>query len=180
MSELAMELRAVDVEEGVLEGIVVPYDETSFMAGDGAGERVLRGAFTKSAREQAGRLKLFRDHDHARPVGVARRINVRHPDGLWAEFKLGDGDRYADVRDELSQGLLTDLSMGFRSVQERRGTDGAREITEAQLFEVSLVPIGAYPGARVLALRGATAQDLLDGLHAPPPPPVPDWLRRRR
>lgn len=178
MNELQMEIRRVALAEGVLEGICAPYDETTFLAGDGRGERILRGAFRKSAHEQAGRLKLFRNHEHGRPVGIATRITDRHPDGLWASFKLADGDRYRDVRDELEQGLLSDLSVGFRTVQERRGDDGAREITEAQLVEVSLVPIGAYSGARVLAMRGISGT--FDYPHAPPPPPIPAWLLETR
>lgn len=177
MNELAMELRRIDLSEGVLEGICAPYDETTFLAGEGRGERILRGAFRKTAREQQGHLKLFRDHDHSRPIGYAQKISDRHPDGLWAAFKLADGDRYSEVRDELRQGLLTDLSIGFRAVQERVGADGAREITEAQLAEVSLVPIGAYHSARVLAMRQAVT---IDYPHAPPSPPIPDWLRAAR
>ena len=88
MNELAMELRRVDLAEGVLEGICAPYDETTFLAGDGRGERILRGAFRKTAREQQGHLKLFRDHDHSpadrvrptdlatgTPTGCGRRSN---------------------------------------------------------------------------------------------------------
>lgn len=178
MNELVMEIRRMALTEGIVEGICAPYDETTFLAGDGNGERITRSAFRKSAREQAGRLKLFRNHDHNMPIGTATRISDRHPDGLFASFKLGDGPRYHDVRDELEQGLLTDLSVGFRPVQERRGDDGAREITEAQLVEVSLVPIGAYSGARVLAVRHAA--DELDYPHAPPAPVIPDWLRTVR
>ena len=180
MIELSMELRRVDLSEGVLEGISAPYDETTFLAGDGSGERILRGAFRKSSREQQGHLKLFRDHDHGRgAIGFAQRISDRHPDGLWASFQLARGPRFDDIHDELKQGLLTDLSVGMNVRQERRGADGAREITEAQLAEVSLVPIGAYHGARVLAIRGVPAE-AFDYPHAPPAPPIPDWLLAKR
>jgi phage head maturation protease len=51
--------------------------------------------------------------------------------------------------------MLDAFSVGFLPKRETRGADGAREVIEAQLHEVSLVPIGAYDGARVLAVRDA-------------------------
>jgi HK97 family phage prohead protease len=88
-----------------------------------------------------------------------------------SESALGD-ETLNDVR----EGYLPAMSVGFRPVQTRRGTGGVTEVVEAQLVEVSLLPIGAYDGARVLALRS-----MHNVMHAPQPAPpnlsptLPGW-----
>lgn len=171
---LPMELRDVNTDGRTLEGVVVPYDETSYLTPNPAGERVLRGAFSKSAKQRAGRVFLFRNHDHGHPVGRATAF-ADESDGLHGTFQiresvLGD-ETLADVR----EGYLPGLSVGFRPLQTRAGAGGVTEVVEGQLMEVSLVPIGAYDSARVLALRAAELTP--PPVHLGNPPPVlPGWL----
>lgn len=174
MYRLPMELRDVNPDGRTLEGVVVPYDETSYLTPNPAGERVLRGAFTKSAKQRAGRVFLFRNHDHGHPVGRAVTFEDAD-DGLHGTFQiresvLGD-ETLADVR----EGYLPALSVGFRALQTRAGVAGITEVVEAQLMEVSLVPMGAYDSARVLALRHADMSPPPVLLGAPPPV-LPGWL----
>jgi HK97 family phage prohead protease len=177
MFQLPMELRGVDGEGRTIDGVCVPYDEISYLTPNPAGERVLRGAFAKSVQQQASKVFLFRGHDHAHPVGRAVRFEDR-PDGLYGSFSvrrsvLGD-EVLADVR----EGYLPAMSVGFKPVQARRGRDGETEVVEAQLKEVSLLPLGAYEGAKVLALREA---DVMRTPTAPfddidLSPTLPGWL----
>ena len=56
-----LELRVADLDERIVEGIVVPYGETSFLTPEPAGERFLRGSLTRTVNERgAERVKLFR------------------------------------------------------------------------------------------------------------------------
>jgi Escherichia/Staphylococcus phage prohead protease len=152
MSRLNMEIRSVDPAERTVTGVVVPYDEVSYLTPNPDGERVMRGAFAKSARQRGDKIFLFREHDHAHPVG--RALGFEDTDGgLTGTFQirasvLGD-ETLSDVR----EGYLPAMSVGFKALQARRGADNATEIVEARLMEVSLVAIGAYDGARVLAVR---------------------------
>jgi len=175
MYRLPMELRDVDSDGRTLEGVVVPYDETSYLTPNPAGERVLRGAFAKSAKQRGGRVFLFRGHDHGHPVGRAVTFSDE-PDGLHGTFQirtslLGD-ETLADVR----EGYLPGMSVGFRPLQTRRGAAGETEVVEAQLMEVSLVAIGAYDSARVLALREAADVAPPPVWIGAPPPVMPGWL----
>jgi HK97 family phage prohead protease len=68
------------------------------------------------------------------------------------QSRIGD-----ETLEEIRDGYLPGMSVGFRNVQVRRGEDGVREVVEAALIEVSLVTIPAYDGARVLAVRDAYA-----------------------
>lgn len=173
--KLDMEIRSVDTDARTIHGVVVPYDEISYLTPNPSGERVIRGAFTKSARQRAGKIFLFREHDHAHPVGRAVAFDDGDA-GLLGSFQirasaLGD-ETLADVR----EGYLPALSVGFKALQTRRARDGAVEVVEGSLVEVSLVALGAYDGARVLAVR--TAYNLA---NFPAPirpdlsPTVPGW-----
>jgi hypothetical protein len=148
-----VELRVPDVSERIVEGIVVPWDETTFLTADPRGERFRAGSLTRTLRDRGDRVKLFRNHDHDQAVGRAVQWKPAHEGGCWAQFRIAATAAGDAVLDEVREGMLDAFSVGFLPKRETRGGDGAREIIEAQLHEVSLCPIGAYDGARVLAMR---------------------------
>jgi hypothetical protein len=159
MNELQMELRAVDPDARTITGIVAPYDAVSYMTPDPAGERIMRGAFKKSIAQRGNRVLLCRSHNHDRPIGMARDW-IDADAGLSATFTVRAGVAGDEALEDARDGYLGGLSVGFKPLVQSRGQDGAREIREAALLEVSLVSIPAYEGARVLAVR--SAQDLSD------------------
>jgi hypothetical protein len=148
-----VELRVPDTSERIVEGIVVPYGETTFLTDDPRGERFRPGSLTRTIKERGDRVKLFRSHDHSQAVGRALQWKATHEGGCWAQFRIAATPAGDAVLTEVIEGMLDSFSVGFLPKRETRGTDGAREIIEAQLHEVSLAPIGAYDGARVLAMR---------------------------
>lgn len=141
--------------ERLLTAVVVPYGETSMMTPYPNGERFVAGAFRQSAAAKSGARRpvlLFRAHDHSQAIGRAEawRDSDQHLEG---DFRIATGLAGDQAIDELQQGLLPSMSVGFRAIRTRRGSDGAREVLEAALLEASLAPMGAYDGAEVLALR---------------------------
>jgi HK97 family phage prohead protease len=174
MYRLNMELRDVNPDGRTLEGVVVPYDETSYLTPNPAGERVLRGAFAKSAKQRGGRVFLFRGHDHAHPVGRAVSF-TDEPDGLHGTFTVRSSVLGDETLSDVREGYLPGMSVGFRPLQTRQGAAGETEVVEAQLMEVSLVAIGAYDGARVLALRHADYAYPPAVVLGNPPPVMPGW-----
>jgi HK97 family phage prohead protease len=173
MHELPMEIRSVDSDGRTVDGVCVPYDEISYFTPNPAGERVLRGAFAKSTAQQANRIFLFRGHDHARPIGRAVEFSDQ-PDGLHGTFRIRASVLGDETISDLSEGFLPAMSVGFRPLQTRRGARGETEIVEAQLKEVSLVSIGAYDGARVLALRGPVV--IPGQVQVDLSPTLPGWV----
>ena len=160
----AAELR-LDASDGrVLTGIAVPYGTVTMKGPYPGGERFARGAFKRTIKSQAGRLpKLFRNHDHSQAVGVP--IDIRDTDdGLVGSWRLADTPAGNAVLQEVREGVLDALSVGFQTVREE-AVDGVREIREARLLETSLSPLPAYDGAVVLSLRTAVT---------PIVPPRPD------
>jgi HK97 family phage prohead protease len=167
-----LELRRVD--DRILEGIALPYGETSYMTADPRGERFLAGSLNRTIRDRGMRLKLFLNHDHSHAIGKALKLDPRHPDGLWARFGVFATPSGDEALSEVEQGALDMFSVGFIPVRERRANDGVREVLEAAVHEVSLCPLGAYDGARVLATRSANT-DAADGADVAD---IRQWLQR--
>jgi len=161
MSELMMELRSVDAGGRTVVGVVAPYDEVTYLGPNPDGELIRRGAFRRSLGQRK-RIPLLRNHDTDRTLGWSSRFV--EGDVLEGTFVVNDGGPGDDLLDELRQGYLTGMSVGFRPIRSTRGDAGVREIVEAALIEVSMVGIPAYVGAAMLSVRNA--QDL-DSLLAP-------------
>lgn len=155
-----LELRFVDDGPGYLEGIAVPYNEITYLAaGEPRGERFITGAFTQSIQARgAGGVRLVDSHLDGvmrRPYGVLVEAE-EHAEGLWTRFRFYDTPAGQEGRAEAREGTYGGLSVGFKTVRQRRGSDGVREVIEAQLHHVALVDEPAYAGAKVLAVREAS------------------------
>jgi HK97 family phage prohead protease len=163
MSELCtfpVELRVADLSERIVEGVVVPYDETTYLVPDP--ERFLPGSLTRTIKDRGNRIKLYRGHEHRDAYGTPVSWDPDHAAGLFAQFRITRLPRGDEMLAELGEGLLDAFSIGFEAKRERRAADGVREIVEAKLWEVSLAPLGAYDGAKVLAVRTPSVDDLPD------------------
>lgn len=162
--------------ERLLTAVVVPYGETSRMVPYPQGERFIAGAFRQSAAAKTGARRpvlLFRAHDHSRAIGKAEawRDSDSHLEG---DFRIATGLLGDQIIDEVQQGLLPQVSVGFRAIRQRRGADGAREVLEAAILEASLAPLGAYEGAEVMALRTPADPAETQALLVLPAPPAVD------
>lgn len=111
-------------------------------------------------------------HDHRNIIGTWSNVRVQGKK-LLGRLKLaapGTSQLVDDVRKLVDQGILKAVSVGF-SVKEYEPIDqkipwGAWDITKAQLFEASLVAVGANPNA--LAIAKAYSPDTVDILFAQP------------
>lgn len=179
MHELSMEIRRVDTGERTVVGIAAPYGELTYLAGDPAGERFTAGAFHRSIEHRGDKIPLLDNHIRERVMGYSQRFDETETE-LVGTFRINEGADGDRLLEDLSHGYYSGMSVGFLSMKSGRGDDGAREIREGKLVEVSLVGIPAYEGAAVLAVRNA--QDL-NALLAPfqtrptvnldPIPPLP-------
>ena len=161
-SQLPMEIRSMNVDDRALVGVVAPYDETSYLVPDPRGERIRRGAFRKSLQERASKILLFRNHDHSRSMGRSKSFEDTD-DGLVGTFSIHAGTAGDDFIEEVRNGYLSGLSVGFLVLDREvhRDGDGAREIREAKLLEVSAVGMPAYESAGMLARDATNPTDWL-------------------
>jgi HK97 family phage prohead protease len=134
-------------------GRVVPYRHDQYIH-EALTERFERGAFNHQLRSP-NRVGFY--HLHSNQHGgthIGHGVLLRDdPGGLWGEFKVAAstlGDHYLQMARE---GMLRQWSIGFVPDRERR--DGTTVVyTRANLFELALVPEGAYGDlAAVAAVR---------------------------
>lgn len=158
MDQLIMEVRRADTLERTITGVVAPYDEVSYLTPNPGGERVIRGAFTRSLRGRESKVPLFRNHDHTYVMGRSIAF-TESPSGLTGRFRINTGRLGDELFKEVRDGYLPGLSVGFRPLDARRGTDGVREVRDADLIEVSMVGVPAYSGAELISVRRAYERD---------------------
>ena len=152
----------VRADQRTIVGLAVPWGEVVEVR-DGPGgpayrESFQQGAFTRTLAERGDRVKALVQHNRQLlPVGRATRLTETGR-GLEVELRLSRTALADEVLALVADGALDSLSIGFVPVtggdQWNRSRDTVTR-TEVALREVSVVPDGAYPGARIEALRSA-------------------------
>ena len=140
----------------VIDLLAVPYGELSMLTQNPNGERVAFGAFADACREPS-KVFLFRGHDHNFPIGRAVAL-WEETDGLHGTFIVRESALGDEVLADVLDGYLPACSVGFKPTTVGRGQQGETVVMAGDLREVSLLPIGAYDSAKVLALRRPTDQ----------------------
>ncbi len=117
-----------------------------------------RGAFSASLKIRgAGGVRMLFQHDPAEPIGVWTELR-EDARGLFARGRLNlEVGRAREVLALLRGGGLDGLSIGFRTLRSRRGQGGLRHVTEADLWEISVVTFPMQPLARVRSVKHALA-----------------------
>ena len=134
---------------GTFEGYASVFHVT-----DSANDRVAPGAFKKSlaAAQAENRLPpLLWQHDAQKPIGIWHDM-FEDSHGLFVRGELFVDD-IAQAREAyklMKEGVVTGLSIGYRTLQsERDAKSGARILTAVELLEVSMVTFPANTMARV-------------------------------
>ncbi len=161
-------IRELKIEErnGVEVGIVAGYIATwDIDRGSwGTRDQFIRGAFSDSIREHQvkGRMIRLKDH-HGRTVGGFPIDNVREDEvGLYAIGEVNmEVQQGRELMALLRQKALSDFSIGFSSVKDSED-DGLRKITEAIVWEGSIVDEPMNPMAKVTEVKGFQNLPLAD------------------
>ncbi len=122
-----------------------------------------------SIAASAWQLKRYRknptvlfNHDHDAPVARAKRVWVE-ADKLFAEvaFPAAGANELADeVRSKVESGLLSAMSVGVLYHEWNDRADGGRNVTKAELLELSIVAVPCNSGAlRVASMKGKEAPE---------------------
>ncbi len=144
-------------------GICVPYNQVQRINAN-LSEVFIRGAFSNVVRA-AHRVKFLVGHDaSALPIGRATLLREDEA-GLYGEFRISDTERGSEVLTLIRDGALSELSIGFSPLKDKRRADGVIERQLAHLAEVSAVTFGAYgPAAAVVGVRDQSKTPNLDAL----------------
>ena len=128
-----------------IEGWAAIYDEV-----DLNGDVIAPGAFRNSlAKTGPLAVKFLYQHTAEQPIGRWLRFEERAR-GLYATGELYLATQTArEVAELVGAGIIDGLSIGFRTVKAQK-TNGARRISEAELWEVSIVTFPMAPRARLV------------------------------
>lgn len=145
-------------------GICVPYGVVQRINAN-LSEVFIRGAFQNVVRA-SHRVKFLIGHDStALPIGRATLLR-EDENGLYGEFRISDTERGSEVLTLIRDGALSELSIGFSPLRDKRRPDGVVERQLAHLAEVSAVTFGAYgPAASVVGVRDQSRTPNLDALE---------------
>jgi HK97 family phage prohead protease len=82
------------------------------------------------------------NHDRDKPVGRALAVEARDQ-GLYVKVLVSssDDEMVSYVRDLCAEGILNSFSVGFQAIQESKDADGNLFISQAELFEISIVTL---------------------------------------
>jgi HK97 family phage prohead protease len=179
-----VEVRTFPIEvrsaEGrTIEGKACPYGGRWDVGG--FDEQLAPGVFSKSIREAAIDLPLLRFHDH-QSVPVGKAVAWREADdGLYGTWELDTREEAAEAARLAREGYLTGLSVGFAPIRSDWDESGERAYVvrrEARLLETSLVPVPAFPDARVIVVRSLGVPERPETAVVPrKPTPRMDALR---
>lgn len=123
---------------------------------DSYGDVVVKGAFLHSLTK---RMPLL-FYQHGEPIGAATHV-IEDAKGLFGRFSIVDTATGTDAYKLAKAGILTKLSIGYRTVAQDFREDGIRLLKEVDLFEVSLVAIPANEHAVITAVKADVPFDVL-------------------
>ena len=112
---------------------------------DAGRDVIRRGAFARTLSERQGPLPLFWQHRPDQQIGWVEQAGEDER-GLRVVASIDNSEGGAAAA--LKRGQVTGLSFGYRARSFSRSAEG-RDLTELDLFEVSLVSHPMQHGARV-------------------------------
>lgn len=151
--------KALDGKKGEFEALVSVFGNV-----DHGGDRVVKGAFAKSLtrwQEKGDPIPFLWNHDWNNPDAFIGEIDpkdaVETDDGLVVKGRVHlDKSAAKQVFDLFDRRLLKEFSFGYNLVDSER-KDGALELLEIDLFEVSAVFKGMNPETELLAVKSLAA-----------------------
>lgn len=136
-------------------GIVTGYF-ANFGSKDSDGDRILKGAFTKTINENGPNgtqlIKHLLDHDKYKAVGKLQMLKEDEI-GLYYESKAGRHTTGQDFLLMAEDGIINQHSFGFRIIKEAQKAD-ANEIYEVAMYEGSSIQfLGANRNTPVTGVK---------------------------
>lgn len=140
--DFALDAKSLD-DDGTISGIAVGYGDV-----DHGGDIVARGSVLLEGRKS---IPMLLHHDRTRPVGVWTEFEDK-TDGLHVKGRMGTSTAAREARDDVRAGIMTGLSMGFRTLKHR--LEGkSRHLLQVGLHEISLVTVPMNNRTRVLSIK---------------------------
>ena len=134
-------IKQVDVLKSANEGILSGYANV-YNIEDLQGDISRPGSFVKTVSENLKSMKIYRNHDAKKFVGVPVKLDAYDPHGLYLEAKiimdtqLGK-DTYHETKFLFENGFEAGFSIGGWVM--KRDKDNRKIVTEYKLDEISIL-----------------------------------------
>lgn len=164
------EFKAVDKEQGIFEALVSVFDNI-----DRAGDRVKKGAFTKTLGHWQAKGRpipvIFAHQWDNLDAHIGEVLEAKETDeGLYVKAQLYMDEAFArKVFDRMDRRTLAEFSFAYDVVQSKWIDNGegvkpryVTELTELELLEVGPCLFGMNPATELISVRGLKAA-LADG-----------------
>ena len=143
---------AIDIKadsEGRIAGYASRFNEP-----DLGGDVVQAGAFANSL-DSGRKVKMLWQHDPSMPVGVWDEM-AEDSTGLMVRGRILDTvEKGREAKALIDAGAIDGMSIGYRTLDAGRGSEGERILKEVDLWEVSLVTFPMLQSARIDAIKAA-------------------------
>ncbi len=153
-TQLETKFMATTAALSLTDGQVIQGYASRFGEVDQCGDVVVPGAYAASLaaiKARGGKVKMLWQHDPAQPIGVWDEVR-EDKQGLWVKGRiLAETQRGAEALALIEAGAIDGLSIGYRTKCASKGRKGERQLSEVDLWEVSLVTFPMLPSARVAA-----------------------------
>jgi HK97 family phage prohead protease len=148
----AFELKREPDEDGGFEGYASVFNIV-----DHGMDSVSRGAFVKSLA--ARKPKMLWQHDMQQPIGVWDEV-AEDERGLFVKGRLSkDVQKGREAMALLRMGALDSMSIGYLTIEAVPEAGGrVRNLTQVDLYEVSLVTMPMLPDAKITAVKSLTTE----------------------
>ncbi len=144
----SFEVKEVDEEEGIFTGYAATFSKTP----DSYGDIIDKGAFKKTLKEGAKRIKILWNHRVLEPIGKPLEM-FEDEKGLYVKGKLSLGvQRGKEILSLMKDGVITELSIGYDTVKES-WAEGIRHLQEVRLWDFSPVTFAANPEATITDVK---------------------------
>lgn len=129
---------------------------------DSYDEIIRKGAFEKTLTERKDRIAFCYQHDIWNPIGKIKEI-FEDKKGLKIKVKISDAEK--DIQTKVKEGILKEMSIGYRTVSSNPETIDEKVVTvltELKLIEVSLVTVAANPLAIIESMKADEKIDYVE------------------
>lgn len=142
------------------EDLIVEAYASTFGNVDSGRDRVNKGAFKKTIKENKSRIKALFNHSWFDIVGKPLEL-VEDSKGLYTKTKFINTARSLEVYELAKEDIVNELSIGYDIVKRNydRNND-VQDLQELKLFEYSFVAFGMNDQANVTSVK------LLDDIKA--------------
>jgi len=145
-----------DVDEKM--GIVKGYGSV-FGNLDSDGDVIMRGAYSKTIKENGYRVKYLYQHDMNKPLGKMSEL-YEDDKGLAFVAEVPKTALGKDVIELIKAGVITENSVGILPIQ-KESKDDYRELKEVKLYEISAVTYAANDQAMITDVKGSQSVEAI-------------------